>query len=247
MRDKPYAANRVFALLAKMFNLAEEWDYRPQGTNPCGTLKGILYKESGRERYLSHKELGKLSEVLKQSEMENIEMPSVINAIRLLILTGCRRNEILSLKWDYINFENNCINLPDSKTGKKTIYLTAPAIEILSNIETKEGNPYVITGHKIGDHLVNIQKPWARIRKKAGLDDVRIHDLRHTFASHAISAGSSLAMIGALLGHKQAQTTERYAHLADDPLRKEAETIGSVLNAAMNEENKKENVINLKN
>lgn len=246
MSDTPYAANRVFALLAKMFNLAEEWDYRPQNTNPCGTLKGIKYTEDGRERYLDQTELQRLSKVLKKVEIEKVEMPSVISAIRLLVFTGCRRNEILSLKWDYVDFDKKCINLPDSKTGKKTIYLTAPALEVLSNIKRKEKNPYVITGHKIGKHLVNIQKPWARIRKKAELDDVRIHDLRHTFASHAIGAGSSLSMIGALLGHKQIQTTERYAHLADDPLRKAADTIGAVLNTAMNKPSKKDNVVKLK-
>ena len=117
------------------------------------------------------------------------------------------------------------IHLPDSKTGAKTIPLNGPALEVLANAERVEGNPYVIVGTGEGAHLTDLQKPWRRVRKAAGLDDVRIHDLRHTFASEAVMGGESLPMVGRILGHTQAQTTSRYAHLADDPLRKASERV----------------------
>jgi integrase len=125
----------------------------------------------------------------------------VIAAIRLLLVTGCRLNEILTLRWDYLDMEGLCLRLPETKTGAKVVQLSAPALEILSNIERRDGNPYVIVGQKRGSHLVNAQKPWRYIRTQASLDDVRLHDLRHTFASVAAGLGEGLSMIGKLLGH----------------------------------------------
>jgi integrase len=125
------------------------------------------------------------------------------------------------------------LRLPESKTGAKVIVLNAPAREILANLPHVQGNPYVFPGNKEGAHLVNIQKPWRKLRKQAGLDDLRIHDLRHSFASFGVSAGMSLPMIGKLLGHTQPQTTARYAHLADDPVRAATEQIGATVADAL--------------
>ena len=125
------------------------------------------------------------------------------------------------------------IRLPDSKTGAKTLYLNAPALAVLSELPRVEGNPFVIVGERKGARLVNLQKPWRRIRKAAGLDDVRLHDLRHSFASVAAAGGMSLPIIGALLGHSQPQTTARYAHLAADPLRAASEAIAGNISSAL--------------
>ena len=144
--------------------------------------------------------------------------PWIIAAIRLLILTGARLSEIRTLRWTEVDVGRRMLRLGDSKTGEKTIHLSDAALEVLSRIPRLPDNPYVICGEKPGAHLVNLQKPWRRIRRLAGLDDVRIHDLRHSFASVAAAQGLSLPVIGALLGHSQPATTARYAHLAQDPL-----------------------------
>ena len=152
-------------------------------------------------------------------------LPSVTVAIRLLMLTGCRLSEILTLRWEHVDYEHSCLRLPDSKTGAKVVFLASPAIDVLRTIERHEGNPYVIVGKNPGTHLVNLQNPWRRLRHQAGLDDVRLHDLRHSFASVAAAAGLSLLQIGKLLGHTRAATTQRYAHLADEVARRDAETV----------------------
>jgi integrase len=170
---------------------------------------------------------------LAEAERTQTEMPSVIAALRLLLFTGCRLSEILTLSWDEVDLENQCLRLRESKTGAKVVYLPPPAIEVLSVIERQDDNPFVIVGAKRGSHLVNLQKPWRRIRAKAGLEDVRIHDLRHSFASVAAASGLSLPIIGALLGHNQPQTTQRYAHLAADPLRQAANQIAIEIARAM--------------
>ncbi|MDH3195215.1 MAG: site-specific integrase, partial [Hyphomicrobiales bacterium] len=217
MRDKPYQANRVLALLSKFFNWCEKHGYRPDGSNPCRHIE--KYKEQRRERFLSPLELARLGDALAQAEANETTSPYVIAALRLLVLTGARLSEILTLQWSFIDFDNTLLRLPDSKTGAKTIYLNAPALQILTDLPRLEGNPFVICGKREGARLINLQKPWRRIRKAAGLDDVRIHDLRHSFASVAAGSGQSLPVIGALLGHTQPGTTARYAHLAADPLR----------------------------
>ncbi len=227
LRHKPYQANRCIQFLSKAFNLAEVWGLRPDGTNPCRHIK--KYKEPKRERYLSKDELARLGEVLRQCESEQLETQSAVNALRLLLFTGCRLSEIMTLKWDYIDFERACINLPDSKTGAKTVYLGAPALQVLSDVKRVKGNPWVITGARPGAHLTDLQHPWQRIRKRAGIEDVRIHDLRHTFASVAVAAGYGLPMIGKLLGHTQVQTTARYAHLAAEPMTAAANSVAGVL------------------
>lgn len=231
MREKPYQANRTLALLSKFFNWCEKHGLRSDGSNPCRHVE--KYREKKRERFLSQEELGRLGEVLCKIESAKTSTPWTIAAIRLLVLTGARHSEILTLKWEYVDFRQQHIRLPDSKTGRKSIYLNAPALEILANVPRVDGNPFVICGDKLGAHLVNLQKPWRRIRSLAGLEDVRIHDLRHSFASMAVGGGMSLPLIGALLGHSQPQTTQRYAHLSADPLKAASDAVGTRIADAM--------------
>ncbi|MCY3767975.1 MAG: site-specific integrase [Gammaproteobacteria bacterium] len=222
LRDKPYQANRVLAVVSKMLSLAEVWNWRPGGSNPCRHIK--RYKEHKRERFLSEEEIKRLGEVLRHAEDE---MPSAVAAFRLLLLTGCRLSEIRNLKWEYVKEDH--IALPDSKTGGRVVPLGPEAQAVLAAIPRKKDNPWVIIGRRPGSHLVNLQKPWRRICKRAGLDDVRIHDIRHSFASRALALGESLTMIGKLLGHTQVQTTARYAHLARDSIQDAASRVtGSI-------------------
>jgi integrase len=161
------------------------------------------------------------------------ESPFAVAAIGLLILTGARLTEILTLRWEYVDLANGVLRLPDSKTGAKEIYLNDAAAKLLRGMPRMAGNPHVIAGRETGARLINLQKPWRRIRAKANLDDVRIHDLRHSFASVAAGVGMSLPLIGKLLGHSQPVTTARYAHLAADPIRAAANLIGTEISAAM--------------
>ena len=230
MRDTPGAANRTLALLSKMMNLAEKWGLRLDGSNPCRHVD--KYPERKMERFLSVDELGSLGAVLAEAERTATELPSVIPAVRLLMFTGARLGEILNLEWSHVDFEWSCLRLPDSKTGAKVIHLNAPALEVLNGIE-RDGSPWVIAGRDPDKPLVNLRKPWHRIRAKAGLEGVRLHDIRHSFASIGAAGGLSLPIIGALLGHTQAATTMRYAHLAADPLKQAADMIGKRIAAAM--------------
>ena len=153
-------------------------------------------------------------------------------AIRLLIFTGCRLSEITTLEWAKVDFDKARIVLEHHKTdhhGAKLIPLNASALDVLMTLPRVQDNPHVIVGRGPGAHLINLQKPWRRVRKLAELDDVRMHDLRHSFASFAVGAGIPLAVIGGLLGHRSVQTTARYAHLADDPLKQASDIVGGLL------------------
>lgn len=227
LRATPYQANRLIALLSKMFS----WSGRRGEINPCTGIERFVEKK--RRRYLSTAELGRLGEALAAFETEGGVSPHPIAAIRLLLLTGARLGEILTLRWNYVDRERGCLKLPDSKTGAKEIHLNEAAFAVLDAMPRELDNPYVIVGQRSGGHLVNLEKPWQRVRARAGLDDVRLHDLRHSFASIGAGAGLGLPMIGALLGHTQAATTARYAHLAVDPLRAANELIGQQLSALL--------------
>jgi integrase len=209
------------------------WGLRPDGTNPRKHIK--KYAEEKRERFLSPAELKRVGEVLREMEDEGVELASAIVAIRLLILTGCRLNEIMTLQWEHADIRGKALRLPDSKTGAKVVHLGQPAIEFLDKIERVEKNPWVIVGTKPGARLTDLQPFWQRVRARAGLKDVRIHDLRHSFASTAVAAGRGLPMIGKLLGHTQVQTTARYAHLAADPVKAAAEQVASSIAAILNQ------------
>lgn len=229
LRHIPYQANRTLGVLSKMFSMAEVWGLRADNSNPCVRIK--KYREEKRERFLSPTELRRLGRVLDQAEAE---CPSAVVAYRLLLLTGCRLGEIQTLQWKFIDFEQKQIRLPESKTGEKVIYLTDETIAVLNSVPKLCGNAYVVVGATFGGYLTDLQKPWRRIRKLAGIDDVRIHDLRHTYASQALALGQTLPLIGKLLGHTQVQTTARYAHLAADPVRRAAAEVANHVKSALN-------------
>ncbi|WP_432450267.1 tyrosine-type recombinase/integrase [Aliiroseovarius marinus] len=229
LREKPYMANRAVSILSKMFNLAEDWGLRSDGTNPARRIK--KFKEEEKKRYLSDDEQGRLGGVLLDALEQGEESPYAVSAIFLLLLTGCRLGEILTLQWDHVGPFH--LELPDSKTGRRRIPLPAEAREILGSLERVPGNPYVIVGEVEGQHLVNLQKTWLRVRKKAGISDVRMHDLRHTYASVAVMNGVDPFMLKEILGHKSLQTTLRYSHLADHAVQAAAGSVASRLAGAL--------------
>jgi integrase len=213
-------ANRVHSLLSKMFNLAIKWQWRAD--NPG---KGVERNpENKRERYLSPIETNRLNEALVKHPDQD-----AANAIRLLLFTGCRCGELLKAKWSEFDLEAGTWTKPSAHTKQKknhTIPLSPAAISVL-NTMVIDGD-FLFSGRSCG-HRVNLRGAWAKIRKDAGIPEVRMHDLRHSFASYGASLGLSLPMIGALLGHTQAQTTQRYAHLMLDPLRQAVGRIGEAI------------------
>jgi integrase len=231
LRDIPYQANRTLGVLSKMFNLAEVWGLRPDHSNPCLHVK--KYPEQKRERFLSLEEYASLGKTLREVEANGSETKSSVNAIRLLMLTGCRLGEIMTLEWDFVNLDTQEFRLPDSKTGAKVVHFGETVATVLNEIEKIDGDPWVITGRKDGARLTDLQHPWRRIREQAGLSDVRIHDLRHSYASGALALGEGLPMIGKLLGHTQLQTTARYAHLANAPIKTAAGKVSDFIGDAM--------------
>lgn len=255
MAGSPFAANRFLAVISKMFSWAGGAGLAAEGhINPAGRI--ARYREHRHERFLNSNELARLGDAL--AEAETIGLPYTIDesnlnakhapkpvnrlrpvdpyavaAIRLLILTGARLGEILTAKWSEVDFEQGMIFLDDSKTGKKTVYLPAAALSILATLPRVIGNPFVIPGDKAASCRADLKRPWQAIKQAAKFDGVRIHDLRHSFASIGAGASMGLPVIGKLLGHSQAATTHRYAHLDADPMRRAAETIGTAIDAAM--------------
>ncbi|MEO1140491.1 MAG: site-specific integrase [Pseudomonadota bacterium] len=244
LKDTPYEANRTLALMSKVCNLAEIWGLRTDGSNPCRHIK--RYREHRRERLLSEQELAKLGSVLRSANLgpirdvdgeEKLINPAAVAALRLLLFTGARAGEVLSMKWAWINWRKGRAELPDSKTGQKFVYLPAPAIAVLSELQQQgPDDVYVIKGKYPATHLTNLKNSWDTIRRVAGLEDVRVHDLRHCFASVGAMQGMSLPLIGALLGHRDIATTHRYAHLRDDPVRSASDRIASEVEALLNRE-----------
>ena len=230
LKDKPTQANRCVSVLSKILNMCSRWGYRNGMENPCVQIE--RYKEKKHNRFLDQDELSRLWAALDQYEQSKEISAYAVFAFRLLILTGCRLGEIRTLKWEYIKGKH--IEFPDSKTGYKRLPINNEVIAILGTIPKQENNEYVICGSVEGQPVINLQKSWRRIRAKAALDEVRIHDLRHTFASHAVMGGTSLAIVSKLLGHSQIATTMRYAHLADKELLEASQNIGSNLMRANN-------------
>jgi integrase len=243
MRDTPGAANRCLALLSKMMSLAERWGERPDGSNPCRHVE--KYREHKRDRFLSADELARLGAACLRCEKDEKLGPSFLALVHLLIFTGARLSEIQKAQWDWVDFKAGVIRLPDSKTGAKTIMLPTPALDALARLARVDGNPYIITGEG-NRYLVNVWKPWAVLCALAGLKDVRLHDLRHSFASIGAAGGMSLNVIGGLLGHRQTQTTSRYAHLAADPLKTAANRIAAAIATTMNPKHVGAEVVPLK-
>lgn len=207
-------AGRVTAILAAMLSFAVERGFRDD--NPASRVQ--LNKTKKRERFLSGDELVRLGRALT-TEGAKDESKLSVAAILLLLFTGCRKSEILTLRWRFVDWEQSLLRLPDSKTGAKIVPLGKPALSLLRSLPHIENDPFVFPSPRQGAHLVGLQKVWQRVRKAAGLPDVRLHDLRHSFASMAVAGGTSLYMVGKLLGHKDSRTTEIYAHIGADPLK----------------------------
>jgi integrase len=226
-RGSPYAANRTVALLSKMFSLAERWGWIPKGSNPAQGIE--RNQEVKRHRYLAADELERLTEALAKHPDQH-----AANIIRLLLLTGARRGEVLAARWDQFDLTIGVWVKPGATTKQKTdhrVPLSAPARRLLSDLyaEAGEGAEHVFPGGRDNRHRVEIKRAWRDLCKAAAIDGARMHDLRHTYASMLASANISLPTIGALLGHTQPQTTARYAHLFDDPLRAATERVGALV------------------
>jgi len=254
MSETPRAANHALSVVSAVWNWAARRDEVTAAANPA---KGIeRYPEHGRERYLTTAELARLGDALGEGETIGLSFsvdetkatakhapkpdhrrvkldPFAVAAIRLLLLTGARLREILHAHWSQVDLERGVLFLAESKTGPKPIYLSAAAQAVLAELPRIAGNPYIIAGLKDGAPRADLKGPWERVRHAAGLEGVRIHDLRHSFASFGAGKSLGLPIIGKLLGHSQAATTQRYAHLDADPLKRAADAIGATIAAAM--------------
>jgi integrase len=258
VRERPYLANRVIAVIGSLYNFASRRRLLPVGFNPS---RGIdKYPEKGRERFLNAVELARLGDAIREAENKGIPWEieaakstakhapkgenrrtiisqHAVAAIRLLIFTGARLREVLHMRWEHVDLDRGLLFLPDSKTGQKAIILNAPAMAVLAALPRI--GAYVIAGQDAGAEnekpRADLNKPWRAVRKRARLEDVRIHDLRHTHASIGVGAGLGLPIIGKLLGHTKVSTTQRYAHLDVDPLRRASDNIGARLATALGE------------
>lgn len=221
-------ATRTVGLLGGIFSYA--FDCGLIEINPVHGVKRFADRKG--QRYLSQQELVALGQALADAEERGLNTHA-LTILKLLVFTGARKGEIETLRWDAVDFEGGYLRLADSKTGQKAIPLNAGALEILSKIAILEGSPFVFPAHRSEGHYEGTPKVWRIVRSIAGLEDVRLHDLRHSFASIAVSGGASLPIIGALLGHTDSATTQRYTHLHDDPLKAASEAVGSKIAAAM--------------
>jgi len=259
--ETPYQANRVLAVVGSMFTFGARVGLVTEGHNPARGIE--RFPEQGRETFLTVEQLERLGGAIREAETVGVPWdtdltkpgakhlprdaerrrtkiaPEAAAALRLLIFTGARLREVLHLRWSEVDIERGLLFLPDSKTGKKAIILNAPALAVLAGLP--RCGDYVIPGHTraTADGTVehhpraDLKRPWAVVSKRAGLGEVRLHDLRHTFASVGAGSGLGLPLIGKLLGHKHSATTQKYAHLAADPLRKASDGIGATIAAAM--------------
>lgn len=267
LRDTPSWANRALAVVSSMYSFGARSGLVAEGTNPA---RGISkFSEHRRERFLTVAELERLGAALRQAETKGIPWsvdeskpkskhlakadkrfrlidPYAVAAIRLLIFTGCRLREVLHMRWEHVDLERSMLFLPDSKTGKKPVILNAPAMAVLAGLHRQ--GPLIIPGSDLEKPRADLKRPWQAVAKHAGLEGVRIHDLRHTFASYGAGGGLGLPIIGKLLGHAQPSTTARYAHLDNDPLKRAANQIGNEIAAAMGEHpaRRKGNVVRMK-
>ena len=229
LRRTPVSANDAVNALSRMLNRADAWGMVPPGRNPCRGMR--KYRTRRLERFLTEREFRRLGETLDALEAEGGVPVHAAAALRLLMLTGCRRGEIVGLRWADVRLDRSEIQLADSKTGPRTVSLSPPAVRVLAGLPRPAGNPWVIAGAKPGACLPHITYYWYRVRKRAGLEDVRLHDLRHSFASRALALGEPLPMIAKLLGHTKVQTTARYAHLTRDSVRDSADRVSASIAA----------------
>jgi integrase len=252
LRATPFQANRMIAVVGSMYAFAARIGAVPEGINPARKID--KFAEHRRERFLTGAELERLGATIREAETKGVpwevdeagpeakHLPKAKNrftkidrfaaaALRLLLFTGCRLREILHLKWEQVDLERGLLFLADSKTGKKTVILNAPALALLTRLDRL--GSYVVPGDDPGKPRADLKRPWEAVARHAGLDGVRLHDLRHTYASFGAGGGLGLPIIGKLLGHTQASTTARYAHLDNDPLRRASENIGGRIAAAL--------------
>ena len=214
LRATPRAANRALGVLSKMFALAEDWGLAPPGGNPCRFV--TRYRQGMRERFLSADEYRRVGRALRELEARSALRARAAAALRLLMLTGCRLTEVLTLRWDDVDRKAGELRLRRAKSGPRMVALTPAASRVLSELRRVPRSPWVFAGSAPDRHLSQLTTYWHQVRARAGVEDVRIHDLRHSFASRALALGESLSMIGRLLGHADVNTTARYAHLAHD-------------------------------
>lgn len=241
MADKPVQANRRLHVLSRILEEAEHRGLRA-GSNPCTRIK--RYREMARTRFLSPAELARVGDAIHQLETEGITFkgdarPKKISkaaaaAIRLLLFTGARVGEVLSMRWEHIDLQRGVWALPDAKAGARVVFLPAPALEVLASLP--HAGEWVIPGARNGRPMVNLSKPWLRVRRAANVKDVRLHDLRHSHGAVSASGGDSLLIVGALLGHRRAASTERYAHLADSAVKAASERTAATIAAALSGE-----------
>jgi integrase len=253
-KEAPISANRAVALISSIWSWASRRDMVSLNENPARGIE--RNREQAKERFLKSDEFARLGDALRLAETEGLPWdvdeghpkakhhakpekrktktdPYAVAAVRLLILTGARLSEILTAKWSEIDFERGILFLSDSKTGRKPVYLSAAALAVFASIPRVERNPYIIVGAKEGLPRVDLKKPWRAIRKAADLNDLRIHDLRHSFASVGAGASLGLPIVGKLLGHSNPKTTARYAHLDADPMHRAVNKIGNTIDTAM--------------
>ena len=202
MRGMPAMANRAVWVLSRLFVMAETWEMVPPGRNPCRHVR--YYREKSRERFLTPEEFRRLGAALRTFKARGATQASAVAALRLLMLTGCRMGEILSLRWDDVDRTSSVLRLRDGKTGPRMVPLTDPVLAVLDGIERVEGVPWVIRSKSDG-RLTGLFSYWQHIRTDAGLEDVRVHDLRHSYASRAPALGEGLTVIGRLLGHSKVE------------------------------------------
>jgi integrase len=252
LKATPFQANRVLAIIGSMYAFAGRSGLVAEGMNPARRIE--QFKEYRRERFLTSKELEGLGAAIREAETQGIPWdvdeakpkakhlptaksrytkigPFAAAAIRLLLFTGCRLREILHLKWEQVDLERGLLFLADSKTGRKTVILNAPALAVLTGLDRL--GSYIVPGDDPEKPRADLKRPWEAVARRAGLEGVRLHDLRHTYASFGAGGGLGLPIIGKLLGHTQASTTARYAHLDNDPLRRASEAIGGRIAAAL--------------
>ncbi len=222
------AANRTLEMLSAIFEFGIKNELLSK--NPCKHIK--KFKTAPKQRFLNEEEIHLLGKALQKAEIDGINLYA-INIIKLLLFTGCRKGEILSLKWNYIDFENRIINLPDSKTGAKPVFLGDTAVELLANLPRQADSQYVFPNQNGNGPYGGLKTAWTKIRASCDLNDVRIHDLRHTFASIGVQHGKGYELVGKLLGHKKIESTKVYAHFGADHINCASDEIGNYINQAL--------------
>jgi integrase len=240
----PRQANLILAVCSKAFSLAELWEMRPEGSNPCRKIE--RYPEIHRERFLSAEELGRLGAILRLAETEGLPWKNggrtlyrrvVTGAIELLLYTDCRLSEVLNLRWDHVDFAAGMIALPETKSGRpQSVTINAPARQVLKTLETAKASEWVLPSFSNVEQPISkagIEAAWRKIRIAAQIEDVRMHDLRHTVGTYAGQSGANAFLVRDLLRHKNLAMTDRYVNRADNPVRTLSDLVGERIAAAM--------------